>query len=43
MDSVLFEEWVRELDRKFVREGRKIVFIVDNCLVYLYIEGFDII
>lgn len=34
------ESWIM---RKFVREGKKIVFIVDNCLVYLYIEGFDII
>ena len=27
----LFEEWVRELDRKFQRENRKIALIVDNC------------
>ena len=31
MDSILFEEWIRVLDSKFEREGRKIVFIVDNC------------
>ena len=31
MDSILFEEWIRELDSKFQREGRKIVLIVDNC------------
>jgi len=30
MNSELFEEWVRELDRKFVGEGRKIALIVDN-------------
>ena len=31
MDSTLFEEWVREQDPKFEREGRKVAFIVDNC------------
>ena len=30
MNGVLFEEWLREIDRKFEREGRKIVMIVDN-------------
>lgn len=43
MDSVFFEEWIRELDSKFEREGRKIVFIVDNCLVYLYVKDFKVI
>ena len=43
MDSALFEEWVRELDRKFVREGRKIVLIVDNCPAHPHIEGLDTI
>ena len=31
MTSDLFEEWVRELDRKFQREDRKIALIVENC------------
>ena len=31
MGSSLFEEWVREQDRKFERQGRKIALIVDNC------------
>ena len=31
MTSDLFEEWVRELDRKFQREDRKLALIVDNC------------
>ena len=31
MDSALFEEWVREQDRKFECEGRKVALIVDNC------------
>ena len=41
MDSALFEEWVRELDRKFVRENRKIALIVDNCPAHPHIEGLD--
>ena len=31
MDGVLFEEWVRELDRKFEAEGRNIALLIDNC------------
>ena len=31
MTSDLFEEWVREVDRKFQREDIKIALIVDNC------------
>ena len=31
MDSTLFEEWVRELDVKFLKEKRKVVLIIDNC------------
>ena len=31
MDSILFEEWVREVDRRFTKEGQKIVLLVDNC------------
>ena len=31
MDSQLFEEWAREQDQKFEREGRKVVLVVDNC------------
>ena len=30
MSSFFFDEWVKELDRKFEKENRKIV-IVDNC------------
>ena len=43
MDSALFEEWVTELDRKFVREGRKIALIVANCAAHPHIEGLDTI
>ena len=31
MSSFLFDEWVKELDKKFEKENRKIVLIVDNC------------
>ena len=31
MDSILFEEWVREVDRRFTKEGQKIVLLVDIC------------
>ena len=43
IDSALFEEWVRELDRKFLREGRKIALIVDNCPAHPLIEGLSAI
>ena len=31
VDSILFEEWVREVGRRFTKEGRKIILLVDNC------------
>ncbi|XP_002166090.2 tigger transposable element-derived protein 4-like [Hydra vulgaris] len=31
MDSVLFKEWIREMDTKFTKEKKKIAFIIDNC------------
>lgn len=39
MDSILFEEWVRELNRKFLGEGRKVALIVDNCPAHQHVEG----
>lgn len=39
MDCTLFEEWVRELDRTFMGEGRKDALIVDNCAAHPHIEG----
>ena len=30
MDSRIFEEWVREVDRCFTKEGQEIVLLVDN-------------
>ena len=29
-DSILFEEWVRHFDRRFTKEGLKLVLLVDN-------------
>ena len=34
MDGDLFTEWVKELDRKFEAQDRKIALIVDNCPAY---------
>ena len=31
MDSVLFEKWVRDVNKKFRAERRKVVLIIDNC------------
>ena len=39
MDSILFEEWVREVDRHFTKEGRKIVLLVDNCPAHSSIDN----
>ena len=38
MDGALFEEWVRELDRKFASEGRSIALVIDNCPAQPHIE-----
>ena len=38
MDSFLFDEWVKELDRKFEGQNRKVALIVDNCPAHPSIE-----
>ena len=38
MDSVLFEEWVRDVNKKFQAEGRKVALIFGNFLAHLIIE-----
>ena len=43
MDCDLFEEWVREIDRKFLAEKRKIALIVDNCPAHPKAEGLNAI
>ena len=35
----LFTEWVRQLDNKFVAEGRKIALIIDNCPTHPRIDN----
>ena len=39
MDSTLFEEWVRELDKQFEKENREVALIIDNCIVHPEICG----
>ena len=39
MDWALFEEWVRELDRKFTFEGRSIALVIDNYPAHPHIEN----
>ena len=39
MDSILFEEWVREVDRYFTKEGRTIVLLVDSCPAHPSIDN----
>ena len=39
MDGKLFEEWLRELDRKFAFEGRNVGFVIDNCPVHPHIDN----
>ena len=39
MDSMLFEEWVRELDNQFEKENRTISLIIDNCTAHPEIGG----
>ena len=39
MDGILFEEWVRELDRKILSEGRNVALVIDNCHAHPHIEN----
>ena len=39
MDSVLFEEWVRDVNKKFQIEGRKVALIIHNCPAHPIIEN----
>ena len=42
MDGVLFEEWVRELDRKFSSEERTAALVIDNCPAHPHIKNYKI-
>ena len=35
----LFEEWVKEQDRKFTLEVRKVAMVIDNCTTHLNIKN----
>ena len=39
IDTELFEEWVREQDKKFALEGRKVALVIGNCTTHLNIEN----
>ena len=39
MSSFLFDEWVKELNKKFEKENCKIVLIVDNCPAHPIVDG----
>ena len=39
MDSVLFGEWVRDVNKKFMAERGKVALIIDNCLAHPIIEN----
>ena len=39
MDSILFEEWVGEVDRRFTKEVRTIALLVDNCPAHPSIDN----
>ena len=39
MDSVLFGEWVRDVNKKFKAERGKVALIIDNCLAHPIIEN----
>ena len=39
MNSILFEAWVRDVDRRFTKEGRKIVLLADKCPTHPSIDN----
>ena len=39
MNSFFLDEWVKELDKKFEEEYRKVILIADNCPTHPIIEG----
>ena len=43
MDGELFTYWVRELDHKFVAQGRQIALIIDNCPAHPDITDLEMI
>ena len=43
MDGDLFIEWVKEIDRKFAAQDRKVALIIDNCPAHPTVEGLNAI
>ena len=41
ISSELFEEWIKELDRSFGVQKRKIALIVDNCPAHPTVTGLE--
>ena len=39
MDGDLFTEWVKELDQKFIAQGREIALTVDDCSAHPVVGG----
>ena len=39
MDSLLFEEWIKEVDKEMENEGRNIAMIIDNCPAHPDVNG----
>ena len=39
MDSVLFEEWIREMDSKSTKEKKNVALIIDNCPAHPTIDN----
>ena len=39
MGSVLFKEWIREMDRKFTKQKKKAVLIIVNCPAHPMIDN----
>ena len=39
MDSLLFEEWIKEVDKEMENEGRNIAMIIDNCPAHPDVDG----
>ena len=39
MDGILLEEWIRELDRKFLSEGRNVALVIDSCPAHPHTEN----
>ena len=43
IDGVLFEEWLRDIDKKFVSEGRKFALVINNFPAHLQVENLKLV